>query len=659
MSSSVQKIPGHDKTATTSIRMETPSADPVHIMDRKAPAWALILGSIFSVGVFFCLASVAIFAIFFQTLVVGRGEDILAPLLMMVAVVPMLGIVVLEYAHNKILSGYRHIRELNARRARAAAGVFVFATLVFLHPLAGVGILAGSIGGLLFLWILSRLKRREPMWDFIAQEAVPILSGRDFHGLEIATQPAPEHPLAGAVQMAMMGISVLSALSTSTWLVSNEVLAPAAVLAVSLLSLWSTDAILGYIRQFLKTPPLLDRATSHVNAVPGSIEDDDFAGLLIKNLSVFSDDGKILISDLNLKAAPGSITGIMGDSGAGKSLLLRSIIDPFSLSGLEIHGNVRVNCHDLWHRDGQPHSLPATYLSDNPIILPTSGHQNLSCFHGNQVLERGRRILEKMVFSSELAEKICAHKNAETLPGMQKKMLAASRAFLLSPDLYLIDGPEDGLPEKQISMLLAQLKQETKLGRTVLLVTQNRALAEACDTLIIMQEGRIIDEGTSAEVRTRQAAGWARFVGERNLNIDENLETWVRSHFKRPGDEMNRRKVCHIASEMLAHSCQSRNALVQQSVTFEFKHYEGYCEISIQDSDPPISAAQLDKARQSIEDPDGDSRLTPLALIIGSSLSVDASSELDQRKILVKVATIDPRKKARASQGKGTNIKNG
>lgn len=629
--------------------------EPLHIRDRSAPRWALVLGGLFSITTFFCLVSIAVLSIFFQTLVIGRGEQILAPILMMVGTVPMLGIIILEFAHNRTLAGYRQIRSLNAKKNKAVAAVLVLFALTFLHPLAGAGILAGTLSGGIILWILSRLKRKEPMWDFVAEEAASILSGRDARGLEIASQSSHEHAMTNAVQIAMTGIAVLSALSVSSWLASKDVLAPNAVMAITLLTLWSTDPILAYIRHFLKVRPSLGPTDAHVTAVSTPLDDEDMDGLQVNNLSVFEQGGKVLLSELNLKLSPGSITGIIGDSGSGKTLLFQAIIDPFSLSGLQVRGRVSINGHDLWRRLGQRHNPQAVYLAPLPILLPATGHENLSCFHGGPVLEQGKRILEKMVFSSELAEEICSVNNANTLPGMQKKMLALSRAFLLSPNLYLFDRPEDSLPEKQISALISYLKKEVKLGRTVVVATENRALIEACDTLVVMQEGRIIDKGNSKDVGKRQAAGWARFVGERKLNIDENLESWIRSHFKRPGDEHNRRKVSHVASEMLLYSCQSQNAFLQQSIIFEFKHYDGYCELSFQDSDAPIGSVQLSKAQDVIDSSDGNNRLTPLASIISNSLSFEASAEMERRRLLVKIETTDPRKKQHLHRGKSTD----
>ncbi|MEE9389190.1 MAG: ATP-binding cassette domain-containing protein [Paracoccaceae bacterium] len=441
----------------------------------------------------------------------------------------------------------------------------------------------------------------------------------------------------------MTGFAGVSAFGVASWLAAEGVLASPAVAAVALLSLWSTDAILRYVRHITETPPLLELAETSVEPINDIEFDGDQTGLKVDDLTVFSNSGKLLLSEISFQIPPGSITGIIGDSGAGKSLLFQALVDPFALQGLRVRGSVRGNNQDLWLRHGRDHNVPAVLLPETPILLPTSGANNLACFRDGASLEQGRHILEKMVFSSELVSEICECTDATTLPGMQKRMLAFSRAFLMSPNAYLFDRPEDGLPEKQIAALLQRLQQEARHGRAIMLATDNRALLEGCDTLIVIQDGRIIDKGDASDVRGRQAAGWARFVGVRNLDIDDNLETWIRAQFKRPGDEINRRKVCHIASEMLTFSCQSMNSLAQQSVIFEFKHFVGYCLLSLQDSDAPIGAAQLDKAQQAAKEPDTTSRLSPLASIISKSMDVEASAELERRRLLVKIETLDLR----------------
>ena len=175
-------------------------------------------------------------------------------------------------------------------------------------------------------------------------------------------------------------------------------------------------------------------------------------------------------------------------------------------------------------------------------------------------------------------------------------------------------------------------------------MTENRALLDLCDKLLVLQEGRVIDFGPSQEIRARQSSGWQRFVGSRSLDTEENLESWIRSHFLREGDEVNRRNACMVAAELLAFSCQNVAPLSHQTINFEFKHFEGHCLIKMIDRDIPVSSGVLQRAENDALADDGSTRLSPLAAVYKTCSKVEATVELDQRVLLVQLDTYDPRK---------------
>ena len=365
-------------------------------------------------------------------------------------------------------------------------------------------------------------------------------------------------------------------LGTSSWLVAQDVLASAALPAIVLLAFWSADAGMCAIRLRFQRSPSAGKRSKAVHSILATHEDDATEGLQIRSLSVHNASGRAMLSEISFDVPPGSVTGILGESGVGKSLLLQAANDPFSLWDLDVRGNVTVNDHDVWTRHSQQQVLQVAYLPAVPILVHGSGRDNLSSFQDSFALDRAKRILEQLIFSRDLVDQICAADDARLLPEVQKKALAFARAFLMAPAIYLIDRPEDGYSDKQISALLTRMEHETRLGRSFLIATENRAIWERCDRLIILQDGRIVDYGEAAPTRARMAAGWKRFVGARRLDTEENLENWIRSHFKRDGDEANRRKVCMVASEMLALSCQGVSDANQQNLSFQFKHFEGH-----------------------------------------------------------------------------------
>jgi ABC-type multidrug transport system ATPase subunit len=429
-----------------------------------------------------------------------------------------------------------------------------------------------------------------------------------------------------------------------SYLVATEVLVPGAVLALGLWSYWITDRTLAYLTLY----PLRDRqntpAKAQVRRFETDLRDDPRDGLVVQDLTVCGQDGTPYLTAVSMQVEPGEVVGIIGESGTGKSLFLRALADPFSLTSMEISGAVHWDRMDFWERHAHRQRLQAVYLPDQPLLLPSSGAHNLACFQGEPLLDRGKWMLEQMVFAHDMVEQICATPNAQLLPSMQRQALALTRAFLLSPNIYLFDQPERALGDSQIAALSRRLDRETRLGRSVILVSDNRTLLEKCDRLYVLQDGRFVDYGPAEELRTRMAGGWARFIGKRQLSSEDTLEPWIRSHFRRDGDEGNRRKACIVASEMLALSCRNADPDNRDTVQFLFKHFEGHCLLHMIDADPPISSGQMQIAADLAQAKTLEARKNVLASIMSHCQELDVEGHLDGRILRAKIATYDPRK---------------
>lgn len=623
------------------------SRNGIHMRDRGVPKWAFPLTLIFSLGISVCMVALAVMAVFLHSMAAQTGEELLAPLLGAVAIVPALGILLLEFAQAKALAGYRYARERHAVTAKAVIAGLVFLILEFMHPLLGLAIAAG--GGL--AWAVTvgfyRFSKPASPWDFLPQEAVSVLSGRDEAGRRMAMDRSRDSHLLRAFLTAIKWLSMVLTMAIGSWLAAQEVLSPSAIAAVGLIAFWCVGSFAAVAEQRLAgDPQQVDLARSVVALPPLDSDDEieDAAGLNVRGLSVKTEGGTALVSDVSFTAAPGTVIGISGTSGAGKSVLMRALCDPHDMAGLHIQGRVTYNGTELWSRSVSEQTVPALYLPPHPLLIPASGAENMFCFQTGAVQERSRRILEQLVFAADAVESICDAPDARLLPTTEQKALAFARGFTLSPGIYLMDRPEDGASEKLIGAVSRRIQQERRAGRCFILVTENRALLEQCDKLLMLQGGRMVDFGAAQEIRERQSSGWARFVGSRELDTEENLDSWIRSHFRRDGDEANRRNACSVAAELLAFSCQSAGANSSQSLTFEFKHFEGFCMIKMTDQDVPVSTGQLQRAREEADAKETNWRVSPLAAVMRACVSVEASVEMDRRVLLAKLETYDPRK---------------
>ncbi len=621
---------------------------PLEFRDRSVPLWTQGISALFSLGGGLCLLAVAVFVIFFYELVAQDGQKILAPLLAAGATVPILGILIFEVGHARALAGYRYIRQRNAVRGRALIGVLAGGIFAVLHPVMAVPFVMGGLASWLSCSLAARWMRREPMWEFLPQEAASFLAGRDQRAVELANAARGDSALLAGLHRILALCGLIAGFAAASWLVAHNVLNTAAIATVALVTYWSVDSFAAYFRQTSRSDPEHMARALEVRelAAPYTVEHDGDEGtLVVHHLSVFDADNTALLRDVSFRAEPGTIIGICGDSFSGKSLLMRALQAPHDLDGLHIEGFVSLRDTPLWHRSASDRPVNAVLIPPEPLSVPGGGARNLACFAGEAQLDRARRVLQTLVFTADTVRRIINCSDVRHLSRTEQKALSFARAFALRPNLYLFDRPEDGANETLLAALGDRLRTEAKLGNVTLLITENRQLLDRCDRLLMMQNGRVIEFASSQEIRARQSSGWSRFVTTRDLENEEALDAWLCSQFRREGDEANRRSVCMVANEMLSVACQTSRdpAETTEEVSFEFKHFAGHCQLRMIDPCLTLSSGAMGKARVAAETSVEGERLSPLAKIMRDSLEVATGVQEEQAYLQADIKTYDPR----------------
>ncbi|MEM1374125.1 MAG: ATP-binding cassette domain-containing protein [Pseudomonadota bacterium] len=635
--------------SATAVPEPARSAEETGVMaDRGTPNWARYISFLFAIGTGACLISVAVLSVFFQSLVALDGNRFVLPMLVAISAIPILGALILDYCHSRALAGFRAARTRTEAMAQAAVACLIFLVLTLMHPALGAAIPVASLGLWGTIWLLKRFGTPEKMWDFRPSEAASVLSGRDELGVRMAGLEAPEHALSRHVHRAFSWLALISGFAVASWLAATDIVAVPAVAAVALISWWSVDAIGHHLRQRLMPDMADGLSAASVDLLPAPDDANEVgaavAGMRVNNISVETSDGTRLLSDVSFEVGPGEVIGVVGDAAAGKSLLLQALGNPFDLAKLNVRGRVTLNENDMWSRSIKDRRVPFVHLPPTPRILPASGLDNLTCFQSDMLADRGLRCLESLIFSTDAVDRISAAPDATCLSSSDQKALALARAFLLSPPLYFLDRPEDFASEKLLAALVDRIKMEANAGRSFVVVTDNRAVLECCSKLLMLREGRVVDFASAAEIRGRMSSGWLRFVTPRRLESEDTLSTWVKSHFKRGGDEANRLKLCTVAAELLAFSCSDVRPMSLERVCFDFKHFEGFALMKLIDESPLISSGQMQLAHREAAESADLARLGPLSKVIHMAEEVEQELLDNRRVITVKIATYDPRK---------------
>ncbi len=203
--------------------------------------------------------------------------------------------------------------------------------------------------------------------------------------------------------------------------------------------------------------------------------------------------------------APGDCLAVLGPNGAGKSTILSALA---GLTRLQT-GEVILDGRTL-ERDGGPRVPPehrgVALLDQRPRLFPhLTVEKNLSFGPRAQGLRRAetRTIVDGWLHRLGLADR--GRARPHELSGGQQQRIAIARAFASSPRVILLDEPFASLDAESGPIVRRILSEElARTGITAILVTHD--LADAwrwADRCIVVDKGRIVDEGTPDEVTTR------------------------------------------------------------------------------------------------------------------------------------------------------------
>ncbi|PYY82798.1 amino acid ABC transporter ATP-binding protein [Pseudomonas sp. TKO26] len=225
-----------------------------------------------------------------------------------------------------------------------------------------------------------------------------------------------------------------------------------------------------------------------------------------------------VLHDVCFEMAQGEVVAIIGPSGSGKSTLLRCI------NQLEPATRGRVSMGGVHIEAGRP--LPRSELLKlrrriGMVFQSFNLFPHLTVLRNvslAQIRTLGRSAEEADARSLQLLDRVGLADKANAYParcsGGQQQRIAIARALALEPELMLFDEPTSALDPELGLEVLAVMKELAREGMSMLVVTHEMHFAETVsDRVVVMAEGRIIEQGPSAEVmRKPQHARVAQFL---------------------------------------------------------------------------------------------------------------------------------------------------
>ena len=268
--------------------------------------------------------------------------------------------------------------------------------------------------------------------------------------------------------------------------------------------------------------------------------------LKISNVSFSYKKGAKAINNFNLEVRKGSFTTLLGESGCGKTTILKLIsgfLQP-DVGLIEIDG---VNQNRI-----EPDKRKIAFVFQNYALFPHLTVKN-NILYGvkNKKNENNYKIFEDTVKSLNLDNLL--NRYPHELSGGQQQRVALARSLVLNPKILLMDEPLSSLDTKLREKVRDELKEiQQKLKITTIYVTHDREEAlSLSDNIAVIHEGKILQEGSPKELYFYPKNQYtADFIGHANFLKNNENTFLVRPQWFALSDDEQQNDLCGKIEEI-------------------------------------------------------------------------------------------------------------
>lgn len=229
----------------------------------------------------------------------------------------------------------------------------------------------------------------------------------------------------------------------------------------------------------------------------------------------FSYDGETkVLSDINLTVPAGATVALVGQSGSGKTTMA-DLIPRFYDPG---KGSVTIDGTDIRELDVKAlRSLMGT-VSQEPILFNDTVFANIAFGVENATMEQVRRAAkianaDDFIMEMEQGYDTPVGDRGCRLSGGQRQRISIARAILKNPPVLILDEATSAL-DSESEALVQQALDRLMENRTTLVIAHRLSTIRNADLICVLHQGRIVEQGTHAELMQPSAAGYYRRLVE-------------------------------------------------------------------------------------------------------------------------------------------------
>jgi subfamily B ATP-binding cassette protein MsbA len=239
--------------------------------------------------------------------------------------------------------------------------------------------------------------------------------------------------------------------------------------------------------------------------------------IIFQNVNFSYSDNSAILNNVNININGGGKTGIIGESGSGKSTILNLIPRFFNLT----EGKILIDKQEINNVRLSSLRKAISIVSQDTILFDDTIKKNIAYAKKNATddeIYKASKLagIDNFVNSLENGYETLVGENGVKLSGGQKQRISVARAFLKNSPIILLDEATSSLDSDSEEKIKQALNELTK-NKTTLIISHKLSTIITCEKIYVINKGKIIGEGTHLEL-VKNSAYYRNLYNKQSLN---------------------------------------------------------------------------------------------------------------------------------------------